>query len=156
MLIEIVFNEHFCIHEKYKKNVELAVLQSQSNGVFGELRWIISRVHTIVSAIERDYWLVSLINLHETYKDFVNEKSINPTTGRYWFTHKMVRRSFMVIRNALPDMFQYLENEKIPKSTNGLESFFGHLKGHLNVHRGLSHKHRKQFIQWYLYLKNKQ
>ena len=28
-------------------------------------------------------------------------------------------------------MFEYLDNERIPKSTNGLESFFGHLKGHL-------------------------
>jgi AraC-like DNA-binding protein len=120
-----------------------------------ELRQIISKVHTITSSIERDYWLVSLIQWYEKYKSFINQKSINPLTGRYWYTHKMVRRSFMVIKNALPHMFHYLQNERIPKSTNGLESFFGHLKGHLNVHRGLSHQHRRQFIQWYLYFKNK-
>jgi hypothetical protein len=120
-----------------------------------ELRQIISKVHTITSSIERDYWLVSLIQWYEKYKSFINQKSINPLTGRYWYTHKMVRRSFMVIKNALPHMFHYLQNDRIPKSTNGLESFFGHLKGHLNVHRGLSHQHRRQFIQWYLYFKNK-
>ncbi|MEQ9168999.1 MAG: transposase [Fulvivirga sp.] len=121
-----------------------------------ELRRIISKVHLIEDLQQRDYWLVSLIQWYEIHKDFLNQKTINPVTGRYWYTHKLVRRSFMVIKKALPDMFQYLHNDRIPNSTNGLESFFGHLKGHLNVHRGLSHKHRKQYIQWYLYFKNKQ
>ena len=71
-----------------------------------------------------------------------------------WYKHKLVRRSFMVIKKALPDMFHYLDNDRVPKSTNGLESFFGHLKGHLAIHRGLSAKHRKNFIQWHLYFKN--
>ncbi len=121
-----------------------------------DLRKIVSKLHLIESNIQRDYWIVSLIKWHEIYKDYINQKSINPETGRYWYTHKMVRRVFMTIKRALPDMFKYLENKRIPKSTNGLESFFGHLKGHLNVHRGLSRMHRRQFIQWYLYFKNKQ
>jgi hypothetical protein len=66
----------------------------------------------------------------------------------------MVRRSFMTIKRALPDMFHYLDNLNIPKTSNSIESFFGHMKGHLNIHRGLSYKHRKQFIMWYLYFKN--
>lgn len=53
-------------------------------------------------------------------------------------------------------MFQYLDNPKIPKSTNGLESYFGHLKDNLSIHRGLSYKHRKNFIKWYLYFRNKE
>ena len=119
-----------------------------------DLRQIISKVHLIQTPLQRDYWIVSLVRWHETYHGFIKQKSVNPETGRYWFTHKMVRRSFMVVKKALPDMFHYLDNSNIPKSTNGLESFFGHLKGHLNVHRGLSKNHRKQFIQWYLYFKN--
>jgi AraC-like DNA-binding protein len=119
-----------------------------------ELRSIVSRLHTIKNPTERDYWIVSLIQWHDRHKDFINEKSYQLTTGRYWYKHKLVRRSFMVIKRALPYMFNYLENERIPKSTNGLESFFGHLKGHLAVHRGLSNKHRRNFIQWYLYFKN--
>jgi transposase-like protein len=119
-----------------------------------DLRSIISQLHLITNLQQRDYWLVSLIKWHEIYKDYINQKSINPNTQRYWYTHKMVRRSFMVIKKALPEMFQYLDNERIPKTTNGLECFFGHLKGYLNVQRGLSLKHRKQFIQWYLFFKN--
>ncbi|MCH7407663.1 transposase, partial [Belliella aquatica] len=61
---------------------------------------------------------------------------------------------FSVLKSALPNLFEYLENQRIPKSTNGLESFFGHLKINLNVHRGLSTQNRKSFLRWYLYFKN--
>lgn len=132
-------------------------LSSQPKNQAGkDLRKIVSQLHLIQNTTERNYWIVSFIKWYETHQSYINEKTINPDSGRYWYTHKLVRRSFMVIKNALPDMFRYLDNDRIPKSTNGLESFFGHLKGHVNIHRGLSSKHRKQFIQWYLYFKNKQ
>lgn len=120
-----------------------------------ELRRIASRLHTIDSELKRQQWMMSVINWHREHESFINEKTTNVNTGRQWFKHKNVRRSFVVIKKALPNMFHYLENPRIPKSTNGLESFFGHLKGHLNVHRGLSYEHRKNFIKWYLHFKNK-
>jgi hypothetical protein len=119
-----------------------------------ELKQITSKLHLINSYEERDYWIVSFVRWHECHKIFVNEKSFNQETGRYWYTHKLVRRSYSVIRKALPNMFHYLDNKSIPKSTNGLESFFGHLKGNLNNHRGLSKEHKKNFIKWHLYFKN--
>lgn len=51
-------------------------------------------------------------------------------------------------------VFCIQKDVKIPSSTNSLESFFGHLKGNLNIHRGLSLKNRKNFLKWYLYYKN--
>ena len=63
-----------------------------------ELRKIISKVHLIESQLDRDYWIVSLVRWHEKHEAFVKEKSINPLTGRYWYTHKMVRRAFMSIK----------------------------------------------------------
>ena len=33
-----------------------------------------------------------------------------------------------------------------------IESFFGHLKDNLRVHRGLSEQHFKDFVKWYLFL----
>lgn len=119
-----------------------------------DLKRITSKLHTITSQYQLNNWLLELHNWHEVHKDYINEKSYNLETGRYWFRHKMVRRSFMTIKRALPNMFHYLDNPKIPKSTNSIESFFGHLKGHLNIHRGLSYKHRKQYLIWYLYFKN--
>lgn len=51
-------------------------------------------------------------------------------------------------------MFHYLNNPKIPKTTNGIEGFFSHLKNHLDLHRGLTLEHRVNFIKWYVYLSN--
>lgn len=53
-------------------------------------------------------------------------------------------------------MFHFIGDKDIPKTTNALDSYFGHLKLNLNVHRGLSKRHRKAFILWYLYLKSRQ
>lgn len=118
-----------------------------------ELRSIVNRMHTIKTHEQKNYWLVSLVKWQKEHDLYLKEKSYGPT-GRYWYKHKLLRRSFTVIRRALPDMFQYLDNERIPKTTNGLESFFGHLKSHITVHRGLSRQHRRNFIKWYLYFKN--
>jgi hypothetical protein len=120
-----------------------------------ELRRIVSQLHRVNDEEKKQYWIAAIVKWHRQHKLFVDEKVTNVNTGRYWYKHRNVRRSFVVIRKALPDMFHYLNNPRIPKSTNGLESFFAHLKGHLNVHRGLSYEHRKNFIRWYLHFKNK-
>ncbi len=120
-----------------------------------DLKQITSKMHSIKTHYQLSFWILELHNWHKEYHNYINEKSYNIETDRYWFTHKMVRRSFMTIKRALPNMFHYLDNPKIPKSSNSIESFFGHMKGHLNIHRGLSYKHRKQYLMWYLYFKNK-
>ena len=37
---------------------------------------------------------------------------------------------------------------------NALESFFGHLKDNLRIHRGLSFEHQQAFVKWYLHFNN--
>lgn len=119
-----------------------------------ELRQIILKLHLITDRNKWGYWIVEIIEWYKTHKDFVNEKTYNHNTGRYWFTHKSVRRSFIHIKRALPNMFHYLDNPDIPKSTNALESFFGHLKQNIAIHRGLSKEHYKNYIKWYLFFKS--
>lgn len=119
-----------------------------------DLRQIVKCIHLIKSRTDWGYWVVELINWYDRNKDFVNEKSYYEPTGRYWYTHKSVRKSFIHIKRALPDMFHYIDNPNIPKSTNGLESFFGHLKQNIAIHRGLSKEHYKNYIKWYLYFKS--
>jgi len=119
-----------------------------------DLRKIVLQLNTIKDREQWGYWVVALIRWHEKYQYFLTEKSVNPETQRYWYKHKLLRRSFYQIKKALPNMFHYLDDPRIPKSTNALESFFSHLKANLNVHRGLKLNHRKSFIRWYLHFKN--
>lgn len=115
---------------------------------------IVNHLHLIQTHEQSHYWIKALILWYRENETYINEKSFNTETQRFWYTHKLVRRAFIQMKNALPDMFQYLFNSHIPKSTNGLESFFGHLKSHVLMHRGLTPQHRKHFMQWYLYFRN--
>jgi transposase-like protein len=119
-----------------------------------QLRQIILQLHKIETANDRLHWIRSLQQWHLVFKDYLKEKTVNPETGRYWFTHRLIRRCHYIINRALPDMFHYLDNPLIPKTTNGIESYFGHLKNHLDLHRGLTVEHRISFIKWYIYFKN--
>jgi len=119
-----------------------------------ELRSIVGQLHMIKFHNDKLFWIRQLRQWYSLHKDFVQEKTLHEQSKRWWYTHKLLRRSFAVIKNALPDMFHYLDNANIPKTTNGLESFFGHLKDNLSIHRGLSKSHKKSFIKWYLYFKN--
>jgi len=119
-----------------------------------DLLSITQQIHKIDTEEKRQYWLRALYDWDVTYADFIKEQSINPETGFMWYKHKMVRRVRRLLINAIPDMFHYLEDDQIPKSTNALESFFGHLKDNLSIHRGMSYSNRKNYIKWYLHLRN--
>lgn len=62
-------------------------------------------------------------------------------------------RTRSMINNALPNMFSYLDDPEISKTTNALEGYFGRLKQKYRVHRGLSPSKRKNYFKWYFYLK---
>lgn len=120
-----------------------------------ELRKLVLQLLKIKTANDRLFWVSELNGWYQAHKDYLQQKTYNQNTGRYWYTHKLTRRSYFTIKRALPNMFHYLSNPKIPATTNGIEGFFSHLKNHLDLHRGLTTQHRINFIKWYVYLSNK-
>jgi hypothetical protein len=147
-----IITQRCLVHIQRMCRIWLTMRPQSAAGI--ELRSIVGRLHKITDQESKGYWIVDIVNWHKKHIEYVNEKSYSDATGRYWYKHKMVRKAFTVIKRALPNMFHYLDNPDIPKSTNGLESFFGHLKTHITVHRGLSSSHRKNFIKWYLQFRN--
>lgn len=120
-----------------------------------ELRRLVLILLQIKTSNDQLAWTRSLEEWQKRHKEYLNEKTFHPETGRYWYTHKLLRRSYQTIKRALPNMFHYLANPRIPATTNGIEGYFSHLKNHLDIHRGLSLRHRVDFIKWYVYLSNK-
>lgn len=120
-----------------------------------ELKYIINLLPLVKTPNDKRAFIKMYHNWYNTHKAFINEKAINEKTKRWWYRHKNLRRTATLISKALPDLFHFLKDADIPKSTNGLGSFFGHLKDNLSIHRGLSYSNRKSFIKWYLQLKNK-
>jgi hypothetical protein len=119
-----------------------------------QLRLLVLLLLKVKTDNDRLFWIQSLDQWHHTHKTYLNEKTFHPETNRYWFTHKLLRRSYFTIKRALPNMFHYLQNPQIPATTNGIEGYFSHLKNHLDLHRGLTLKNRINFIKWYIYFSN--
>jgi hypothetical protein len=118
-----------------------------------ELRYLVGLLHHIRGIVEQHIWVIAFEQWYRRHQQTIEEKVLHKPTGRWWFKHRQLRRSAIMVKKALADMFHFIGDRNIPKSTNGLDSYFGHLKLNLNVHRGLSKKHREAFILWYLYLK---
>jgi len=119
-----------------------------------ELRKLVLMLLKIKTENDRLFWVRELHLWHKRYQDYLSEKTFNEETGRYWYKHKLVRRSYFTIKRALPNMFHYLKISTIPNTTNGIEGYFSHLKNHLDLHRGLTTKNRINFINWYMFFSN--
>lgn len=119
-----------------------------------ELRSLVLYLLKIKTNNDKLFWINELTIWHKRHKKYLQELTINDLTGRTWYKHKLLRRSYFTIKRALPNMFHYLNNSYIPHTTNGIEGFWGHLKNHLDLHRGLTLQNRINFIKWYLYFNN--
>lgn len=77
-----------------------------------ELRGLILMLLRIKTDNDRIYWTALLEKWYQQHKVYLQEKINNVQTGRYWYTHKLLRRSYFTIKRALPNMFHYLSNPK--------------------------------------------
>lgn len=113
-----------------------------------KLRTILSNLSSVKTFKERDEFINAYLAWVNKYKDFV--LSLPRTT----ISFKDLRRTMVLINNALPDMFYYLDNENVHSTTNALENFHSRLKSDYQRHRGLTREHKIQYIRWYCYFKN--
>jgi transposase-like protein len=115
----------------------------------------ISNKITYLKTVEQaQYWLVDFFNWHREHLLFLEEKSYNEVSGRWWYKHKNLHLACSHLINAIPNMFCFLNDPEIPYSTNQLEGYFTHLKEKLTLHRGLRFESKKNFIKWYIHFKN--
>lgn len=111
----------------------------------------VTRLKTVEQANE---WLINFHKWYEANKTFIEQKTLNEDTGRWWYTHKNLHLACSHLINAIPNLFCYLNDHDIAYSTNELEGYFTHLKEKLTLHRGLRFESKKNFIKWYIYFVN--
>lgn len=85
---------------------------------------------------------------HKKWETFLKEKTINPETDKWHFTHKRLRSAYRSLKTNLPYLFTYQKYPElnIPNTTNSLDGFFNSLKSKLNVHRGLNRTRAKKVV----------
>lgn len=113
-----------------------------------ELRFLLSQLSCIRTSTERDTFITRYGEWITKYKEFVH------SLPRGIVAYKDLKRTIVLINNALPDMFYYLEDKHVYPTTNALEGFHSRLKADYQRHRGLSKEHRISYINWYCYFKN--
>ena len=83
------------------------------------------------------------------WKDFLEEKTFNPETKRWFYTYKRLRSAVRSIKTNLPYLFTYQDypNLNIPNTTNLLDGgVFSFLKRLLKNHNGITKEFKKKLI----------
>jgi hypothetical protein len=108
-----------------------------------ELRYISKMIPYISSIEEKEEWIKSFKEWKSRYK-----KSFTSRDAKDRIVGDIIRAA-SVLENALPNMFHYLDDNSIPKSTSCLEGYFSRLKHKYFAHRGLSPEKRTQYFKWF-------
>jgi hypothetical protein len=109
-----------------------------------ELREI---VHVLCNTNEQMF-TYAIDEWHEKWNEFLKERTVEPVTGRWHYTHKRLRSAYHSLRSNLPYLFTYQKYPElnIPNTTNSLDGSFAHLKGLIQVHRGLKIDLKRKLI----------
>jgi len=83
------------------------------------------------------------------WQDFLKERTVNPDTKHWSYTHRRIRAAHRSLKQNLPYLFTYLKYPElnIPNTTNSLDGSISHLRDKLRVHRGLKHLQRKSLTE---------
>jgi transposase-like protein len=89
------------------------------------------------------------------YKNWLTQYQVEVLSlPRTTVAFKDLQRTIVLIDNALPNMFHFLNNPVVHKTTNLLENFHSRLKSDYQRHRGLTKKHRINYLNWYCFFQN--
>lgn len=94
------------------------------------------------------YLFETILNVWEfIYGDFIKERTVNPETKHWCYTHKRLRSAYRSLRKNIPHLFTYQKIKNMPNTTNSLDGFFAHLKDAVSIHRGLRLHRRTKLIE---------
>jgi Transposase, Mutator family len=121
------------------------------------LRVLVCGLGAIRTRKQAARWEESALRWDRQYAGFLGEKSVNPETGRRWHTHRKLRAVRSLVMNALPDLFHYVTDRRIPNTTNGVEGGINApLKELLHRHRGITNRQKRSLVSRFLYGRRKE
>ena len=88
-----------------------------------------------------DFW-------YKNCQTFLKERTVNPITKRWFYTHERLRSAYRSLRKNLPYLFTFLKVKNMPNTTNSLDGLFGHLKDAIRIHRGLKLNRKTKLIEY--------
>ena len=106
----------------------------------------------IMSQTDKESFEGGLQDWYIQWKDFLNERTFNPETGKSSFTHKRLRSAYRSLKTNMKWLFTWYDfiELNIPNTTNAIEGHFSDLKNKLRNHNGLSRQRKMKFIDEFL------
>lgn len=108
------------------------------------LRALFLRVVRIGTYVERDTFLSDVLVWEARYGAALAKASEGG-----WVVSDLKRARSMLL-HALPNLFHYLDDPAIPKSTSMVEGYFSRMKELYRGHRGLARSHRAAYFRWHV------
>lgn len=86
---------------------------------------------------------------HKRREAFLKERTTDPITGKWHYTHRRIRSAYYSLNKNLPYLFTYQKYPElnIPNTTNSLDGSFASLKELVGVHRGHNQYLKKKIIE---------
>lgn len=98
---------------------------------------------------DQEQFAKELFAWHDKWSVSSKERTTDPFTGRWHYTHKRTRSAFRSLKTNLPYLFTYLKYPElnIPNTANSLDGSFSRLKQKVNIHRGFATQLRGKIIE---------
>lgn len=113
-----------------------------------ELKELVS----LLKQTDKESFEGGLMQWHDKWEPFLNERTINMETGKSFYTHKRLRSAYRSLKTNIPWLFTWYDHIElnIPNTTNAIDGHFSDLKNKLRNHNGLSISRKKKFINGFL------
>ena len=89
----------------------------------------------------------------DKYYEFISQKSVNPETGKIWFTHARLRSAAYNLGKLILNktLFSFLDNREMKSMNNVLEGGINSpIRYLLNSHRGTNFNGQQKIVEIYL------
>lgn len=107
---------------------------------------------SMMKKTDKDSFVGALSDWHDRWEKFISERTINPETGKSFYTHKNLRSAYRSLKHNTPWLFTWYDHIElgIPNTTNAIDGHFADLKNKLRCHNGLSIERKMRFIDGFL------
>jgi transposase-like protein len=108
------------------------------------LRELFGTVMYIRNNSQRDSFIQDVKHWEKRYGELI------ASSAESGWVFSDLKRARSMLLAALPDMFHYLNDSNIPRTTNALEGYFARLKHKYRQHHGMTKHHQINYFKWYL------
>lgn len=121
-----------------------------------ELLRLVKELPRIQTKRQKRRWVRKFWRWYRRHEKFLKDRSYSPS-GHWWYTHRRLRGTRSLLKNALPDLFRFVTDSSIPKTSNHVEGGLNsRLKELFRCHRGFSLQRKLILAAWYLALRQGQ